>query len=264
MGINRLNHAVLYVRDADRSARFYEDVLGFSRVSMGGQVIPGALFLQAPGSTNDHDLGLFSVGDEARAVAGRSRHGRAVPPGLGGRHARRPGPAGRPPGGARRAGRRQRPRHHQEPLRQGPRRPRVRGRLDRARRPAATRTRWRGGRRIRPLDLEAERPATAPTPRAASASPAPPPPDRRLNRRAARTAGDRPWSTARPAGTTCATASRPHHARDGPLDRQAAATARHLADTPGDTRPTPRPTGSTPGRTSGDTTAHRHRARRHP
>jgi catechol-2,3-dioxygenase len=76
MGINRLNHAVLYVRDADSSARFYEDVLGFSRVSMGGQVMPGAVFLQAPGSTNDHDLGLFSVGaDAGQAAAGRGTVG---------------------------------------------------------------------------------------------------------------------------------------------------------------------------------------------
>ena len=76
MGINRLNHAVLYVRDADRSARFYEEVLGFSRVSMGGQAIPGAVFLQAPGSTNDHDLGLFSVGAESAASsAGRGAVG---------------------------------------------------------------------------------------------------------------------------------------------------------------------------------------------
>ncbi|HZM29934.1 MAG TPA: VOC family protein, partial [Acidimicrobiales bacterium] len=76
MGINRLNHAVLYVRDADQSARFYQEVLGFSRVSMGGQVIRGAVFLQAPGSTNDHDLGLFSVGpDAAPSTAGRGTVG---------------------------------------------------------------------------------------------------------------------------------------------------------------------------------------------
>ena len=75
MGVNRLNHAVLYVRDADRTARFYEEVLGFGRVSMGdGQPVPGAVFLQAPGSTNDHDLGLFSIGE----AAGPSTAGRAA------------------------------------------------------------------------------------------------------------------------------------------------------------------------------------------
>lgn len=63
MPIVRLNHAVLYVRDAERSAAWYEDVLGFRRQPFG---LDGgtAVFLQAPGSTNDHDLGLFSVGDQ--------------------------------------------------------------------------------------------------------------------------------------------------------------------------------------------------------
>ena len=72
MGVNRLNHAVLYVRDADRSTAFYTDVLGF-RVVAG---FPGAAFLQAEGSTNDHDLGLFSIGDAAGApTAGRQTVG---------------------------------------------------------------------------------------------------------------------------------------------------------------------------------------------
>ena len=74
MAINRLNHAVLYVRDADRSATFYEDVLGFRRLPDVG--LRGAVFLRAEGSTNDHDLGLFSVGDAAAASpAGRSAVG---------------------------------------------------------------------------------------------------------------------------------------------------------------------------------------------
>ncbi|MGH9306953.1 MAG: VOC family protein [Acidimicrobiales bacterium] len=62
MAIVRLNHAVLFVGDAERSARFYEDVLGFRRLDL-LDAIPGAVFLQAQGSTNDHDLGLFSVGE---------------------------------------------------------------------------------------------------------------------------------------------------------------------------------------------------------
>ena len=68
MPIFRLNHAVLYVRDLERSVAFYRDVLGFEAV-MG---MPGAAFIQAPGSTNDHDLGLFQVG----AAAGASEAGR--------------------------------------------------------------------------------------------------------------------------------------------------------------------------------------------
>jgi catechol-2,3-dioxygenase len=55
----RLNHAVLYVRDAQRSADFYRDVLGFTALEFG---FPGAVFMRAPDSTNDHDLGLFSIG----------------------------------------------------------------------------------------------------------------------------------------------------------------------------------------------------------
>jgi catechol 2,3-dioxygenase-like lactoylglutathione lyase family enzyme len=65
MAINRLNHAVLYVRDADRSAQFFVDVLGFRRID--GMQFPGAAFLRAEGSTNDHDLGLFSIGEKATA-----------------------------------------------------------------------------------------------------------------------------------------------------------------------------------------------------
>ena len=71
MPVQRLNHAVLYVRDVERSLAFYRDVLGF-RVKV---EIPGrAVFLQAEGSTNDHDLGLFALG----AGAGPSEAGRAT------------------------------------------------------------------------------------------------------------------------------------------------------------------------------------------
>jgi catechol-2,3-dioxygenase len=71
--IQRLNHAVLYVRDVDRSVAFYTEALGF-RVITG---MPGrAAFLQAEGSKNDHDLGLFAVGaDAGDSAAGRSTVG---------------------------------------------------------------------------------------------------------------------------------------------------------------------------------------------
>lgn len=65
MGIHRLNHAVLHVRDVEVSKRFYAEQLGFGVVSE----FPGAAFLQAPGSDNDHDLGLFEVGADAGASA---------------------------------------------------------------------------------------------------------------------------------------------------------------------------------------------------
>jgi catechol-2,3-dioxygenase len=72
MPVTRLNHAVLYVRDVERSVSFYSDVLGFRTVA----AFPGAAFLQAPASTNDHDLGLFQVGGQAGASeAGRGRVG---------------------------------------------------------------------------------------------------------------------------------------------------------------------------------------------
>jgi catechol-2,3-dioxygenase len=71
MPVQRLNHAVLYVRDVERSARFYRDMLGFRTV----YEVPGkAAFLQAADSTNDHDLGLFDVG----ASAGPSQAGKAT------------------------------------------------------------------------------------------------------------------------------------------------------------------------------------------
>lgn len=75
MAINRLNHAVLYVRDAERSARFYIDNLGFKRIDEYG-MIPNGAFLRAEGSTNDHDLALFGIGDAvADSPAGRSAVG---------------------------------------------------------------------------------------------------------------------------------------------------------------------------------------------
>jgi catechol-2,3-dioxygenase len=60
MAVRRLNHAVLYVADLARTVDFYRYTLGFE-VRM---EIPGrAAFLRAPESANDHDLGLFEVGD---------------------------------------------------------------------------------------------------------------------------------------------------------------------------------------------------------
>jgi catechol 2,3-dioxygenase-like lactoylglutathione lyase family enzyme len=52
---------VLYVRNVERSVDFYRNVLGFHTVSQ----FPKAAFLQAADSTNDHDLGLFDIGDQA-------------------------------------------------------------------------------------------------------------------------------------------------------------------------------------------------------
>ncbi len=72
MGITRLNHAVLFVRDLERSVAFYTDVLGFRRIDMTPEGFAGAAFMQAPRSTNDHDLGLFQV-DSAAGPSGAGR-----------------------------------------------------------------------------------------------------------------------------------------------------------------------------------------------
>lgn len=73
MPVQRLNHAVLYVRDVARSVDFYADALGFAPID-GMAQLRGAAFLRAGGSTNDHDLGLFEVG----ADAGPSQAGRGA------------------------------------------------------------------------------------------------------------------------------------------------------------------------------------------
>ena len=73
MPVRRLNHAVLYVRDLAASVEFYGTVLDFAPIpGMAG--LTGAAFLRAPGSTNDHDLGLFEIG----AAAGPSGAGRST------------------------------------------------------------------------------------------------------------------------------------------------------------------------------------------
>jgi catechol-2,3-dioxygenase len=61
--VSRLQHAVLFVRDATRAAEFYGRVFGFEVVGseFGGQ----AVFMRSPLADNHHDLGLFSVGADA-------------------------------------------------------------------------------------------------------------------------------------------------------------------------------------------------------
>ena len=71
MSIRGMNHAVLYVRDAQRHRQFYEDVLGFSTIIDG----PGPfVFMRAPLSDNHHDIAFFTIGAEA----GPSEAGRAT------------------------------------------------------------------------------------------------------------------------------------------------------------------------------------------
>jgi catechol-2,3-dioxygenase len=68
MSVRRLNHAVLYVSDLSRAVEFYREALGFEiRTEIPGR----AAFLRAPGSANDHDLGLFAVGPAPPAAERR-------------------------------------------------------------------------------------------------------------------------------------------------------------------------------------------------
>jgi catechol-2,3-dioxygenase len=60
--ITRLNHVVLYVRDARKSLEFYEGVLDFKPTS---PPTDRGVFLRASGSDNHHDIALFSIGAEA-------------------------------------------------------------------------------------------------------------------------------------------------------------------------------------------------------
>ena len=59
----RLNHAVLFVSDLERSVAFYEGVFGME--VMVREPRANAAFLRLPKSGNHHDLGLFAVGPSA-------------------------------------------------------------------------------------------------------------------------------------------------------------------------------------------------------
>jgi catechol-2,3-dioxygenase len=63
MPIAGMNHAVLYVRNAGRTARWYQEVLGFTPVTLDEH--DRFAFLRAPASENHHDIAFFTVGDHA-------------------------------------------------------------------------------------------------------------------------------------------------------------------------------------------------------
>lgn len=67
--VTRLNHAVLYVSDVQRSLDFYTKAFGFQVVDRLGD---GAVFLRAAGTENHHDLALMSVGASAARPGPRS------------------------------------------------------------------------------------------------------------------------------------------------------------------------------------------------
>ena len=74
MQIKELGHIVLYVRDLERSARFYRDVLGWRQIlpaEGAGLHFPVAAFA-APSGRTHHELLLIEVGpDAASPPAGR-------------------------------------------------------------------------------------------------------------------------------------------------------------------------------------------------
>jgi catechol-2,3-dioxygenase len=62
VNVRKLNHAVLRVRNLDRSLAFYADVLGLETIARMGNVMA---FMRAAGSENHHDLGLARIGPDA-------------------------------------------------------------------------------------------------------------------------------------------------------------------------------------------------------
>jgi catechol-2,3-dioxygenase len=64
MAVNavRLNHAVLFVADLERSLEFYRAAFGMMVVAREPRA--SAAFLRLPRSGNHHDLGLFGVGEQ--------------------------------------------------------------------------------------------------------------------------------------------------------------------------------------------------------
>ena len=61
--VRRLNHAVLYVRDARTSSAFYQQAFEFEVIGDYGN--GAAIFLRASNTENHHDLGLFTIGAQA-------------------------------------------------------------------------------------------------------------------------------------------------------------------------------------------------------
>ena len=72
--ITRMNHAVLYVRDARTQQRFYADVLGFATIVADKE--GRYAFMRAPNSSNHHDIAFFTIGASAApSTAGRTSVG---------------------------------------------------------------------------------------------------------------------------------------------------------------------------------------------
>jgi catechol-2,3-dioxygenase len=67
--VKELGHIVLYVRDLQRSVRFYRDVLGWRQLELPNLGFPAAMF---SGGRTHHELLLIEVGEGAAPIpAGR-------------------------------------------------------------------------------------------------------------------------------------------------------------------------------------------------
>jgi catechol 2,3-dioxygenase len=73
MEVKELGHLVLYVRNLERSARFYRDVLGWRQLAPNDELgFPAAAF-SAPSNRTHHELLLIEVGEDAQPLP-RGRH----------------------------------------------------------------------------------------------------------------------------------------------------------------------------------------------
>ncbi len=69
MGVKELGHIVLYVRDVERSARFYREVLGWEQVLPAAGADAGNFPVAAFSSgRTHHELLLIEVGESAKPV----------------------------------------------------------------------------------------------------------------------------------------------------------------------------------------------------
>lgn len=64
MGLKRLSHVVLKVRDLDRAEAFYTSVVG---LSVTGRLPGRMVFFSAPGNADSHDFAVWRVGADAAA-----------------------------------------------------------------------------------------------------------------------------------------------------------------------------------------------------
>jgi catechol 2,3-dioxygenase len=74
MHVKELGHLVLYIRNLDRSRRFYRDLLGWKEITVPGRELgfPAAAF--SSGRTH-HELLLIEVGDDAAPIPRTRRVG---------------------------------------------------------------------------------------------------------------------------------------------------------------------------------------------